>query len=986
MVATFNVRSLKRAKIHQLAAGCKSHNIDLVVIQEHRGRVASDIEVRAVEEGGLLARTTATARGVGGIGIYVAERIKDLVSFSKINERLMMATIDANPTITVICAYAPTEDKTDQTKSEFYEALDVAIQAVPKHNLLVVAGDFNARIGSDCRSHSDHHVGQYLYHDETNDNGHRLYQLCNAHDLLVAQSFFPHRRGRIWTWTHTGGSRAQLDHILINRKWANSLENCRAYSSVDIASDHRILCARIKVSLRTWHSIKPPPKINWCALADPSIQEQFDSELKNRLAVTEYQNESSAQSDYDHLEKTVRETGECILGLKRRGPKLPSWVSETTIELLERRDKLLLQTRAVTNPEAKTKMELEWKRLRIEVNVAFAMDEQLFIDGKLKNIQEAAETGNSTLAWKLIRQISGKGQKPPVRVRSSRNSGGSTRKQLLDEWRNYFQVLLNGKPTTVLNPPPPAEQNLDIDDGEITLAEITLAISALNNNKAPGFDDTIVAELLKNAGPTMTNKMHNLCNRVFRGEKPPWQWITSKVVPIPKKGDLSLMMNYRGISLTSVGAKLYNRVMLNRIRPSIEKILRPNQAGFRPGRGTTELIAAIRRIIEGASAKQLPLIITFVDFRKAFDSVSRPMLFAIMRHYGIPERVVEAIARLYYGSKAKVFVNGDLSEEFEVSTGVMQGDVLAPYLFILVVDYVMSRSEENFGFEYTKRLSPRYPGKRIADLDYADDIALLESTIERATEFLRRVSEEALNVGLEINTDKTECMIINPSEVKDFGPGSETVTLGGNALKVVHDFKYLGSKVASTGSDVGHRMSLAWTAFWELKKVWGSEWVSQRLKINIFKAAVISILLYGCETWILNQDHERQLNTFATRCYRKILGIRLSENNRTSNADLYERVQQRPLVATVRMRQLRWLGHALRRDENTPSKEFALWHPRPSHGTAKPGAPKTTWHKYIIKVLEDWWKGLTVEDIEREAQNRESWRKIVAVCFKNYKP
>ena len=148
--------------------------------------------------------------------------------------------------------------------------------------------------------------------------------------------------------------------------------------------------------------------------------------------------------------------------------------------------------------------------------------------------------------------------------------------------------------------------------------------------------------------------------------------------------------------------------MLNRIRPSIEKILRPNQAGFRPGRGTTELIAAIRRIIEGASTKQLPLIITFVDFRKAFDSVSRPMLFAIMRHYSIPERVVEAIARLYYGSKAKVFVNGDLSEEFEVSTGVMQGDVLAPYLFILVVDYVMSRSVENFGFEYTKAYRPDF--------------------------------------------------------------------------------------------------------------------------------------------------------------------------------------------------------------------------------------------------------------------------------------
>ena len=194
--------------------------------------------------------------------------------------------------------------------------------------------------------------------------------------------------------------------------------------------------------------------------------------LKTVSQPKKYQSESSAQSDYDNLEKTARETGECILGLKKRGPKLPNWVSETTIELLERRDKLLLQTRAATNHEAKAKMELEWKLLQIEVDVAFAMDEQLFIDGQLKNIQEAAEIGNSALSWKLIRQISGKGQKPPVRVRSSRNSGGGTRKQLLDEWRHYFQVLLNGKPTTAFNLPPPAEQNLDIDDGEITLREI----------------------------------------------------------------------------------------------------------------------------------------------------------------------------------------------------------------------------------------------------------------------------------------------------------------------------------------------------------------------------------------------------------------------------------------------------------------------------------------------------------------------------------
>ena len=106
------------------------------------------------------------------------------------------------------------------------------------------------------------------------------------------------------------------------------------------------------------------------------------------------------------------------------------------------------------------------------------------------------------------------------------------------------------------------------------------------------------------------------------------------------------MTNYRGISLTAIGAKVYNRVLLNRIRPEMEKILRVNQAGFRPGRGTTELIASLRRLAEGAIHRNLPLIFTFVDFRKAFDSIIRTMLFAILLQYGIPPKIVEAIAAL----------------------------------------------------------------------------------------------------------------------------------------------------------------------------------------------------------------------------------------------------------------------------------------------------------------------------------------------------
>jgi len=100
-----------------------------------------------------------------------------------------------------------------------------------------------------------------------------------------------------------------------------------------------------------------------------------------------------------------------------------------------------------------------------------------------------------------------------------------------------------------------------------------------------------------------------------------------------KKGDLTKTDNYRGISLSQIRAKVYNRCLLNRIRTIIDKLLRPNQNGIRQGRSTSSHVLALCRIVEELKYAKKETVISFIDFRKAFDSINRDRMFLILKAY-----------------------------------------------------------------------------------------------------------------------------------------------------------------------------------------------------------------------------------------------------------------------------------------------------------------------------------------------------------------
>ena len=198
------------------------------------------------------------------------------------------------------------------------------------------------------------------------------------------------------------------------------------------------------------------------------------------------------------------------------------------------------------------------------------------------------------------------------------------------------------------------------------------------------------------------------------------------------------------------------------IEPKMENILRKNQNGFRRNRSTTSQILTIRRILEGVRAKNLQATLLFVDFTKAFDSIHRGKMEQILLAYGLPKETVAAIMILYRNTKVKVRSPDGDTEYFDIVAGVLQGDTLAPYLFIICLDYVLRTSIDKIrenGFELTKRRSKRYPAKTITDADYADDLALLANTPNQAETLLHSLERAAAGIGLHVNANKTEYVL-----------------------------------------------------------------------------------------------------------------------------------------------------------------------------------------------------------------------------------
>ena len=481
---------------------------------------------------------------------------------------------------------------------------------------------------------------------------------------------------------------------------------------------------------------------------------------------------------------------------------------------------------------------------------------------------------------------------------------GGTTEERLNIWFEHFKSLLGSEqPTPDLNSQffnQRVAETQPISCNPFCELELELVLKHMNSSKSPGLDN-IPPSVWKL--PNLRKDLLGFCNDALINKVIPKAWTTASIIPIPKKGDLTNPNNYRGISLAPVAAKVFNKLLLNRIYPYIDPLLRPNQNGFRRGRSTLPQILALRRIIEECKIGKKSAAIVFVDFSKAFDSINREALFHILGLYGIPSPIVNAIRLLYDSSYSRVQTVDGLTDFFKTLVGVLQGDTLAPFLFIIVLDYILRNCmSEDSGFTIKARQSRRIPAVQVTDLDFADDLALLADSIKQAEQLMNELEHAAQLVGLSMNASKTEYMTLN------INSSNESVTsIHGNPIEHVADFKYLGSYIADSRKDFNTRKGMAWSACIKLQKVWTSG-ISEQLKVKFFKACVEPVLLYGSETWTMNRQFEKRINGCYTRLLMKAKNI--SWKKHPTLHQIYGDLP--PIASVLAQRRARFASHCMR--------------------------------------------------------------------------
>jgi hypothetical protein len=847
----------------------------------------NDSEIHSQEDvlGYWWHKTSSIApHSTGGIGLLLSPRFQKALTFVRsVSDRILHAVI-AFKTLKmhIFACYSPTS--VNRTDSEaFYEQLRQIIWNLPRRDLIIIAGDLNASLPQGLRR------APFVMGCK-NQNADLLDELMESVDMVAATSYCRKKPEKRITFRGPRQRRAALDHILIPWKWRRNIKDTVSLFPQLLTSDHALVGLRLRITDQLYRPPKPSrSKWNWFDLRKCETRRNFDACLKAMWWGRELSFDKVVQS----IQKAAEE---CLpTNVRRTRPGLP-WEMDSNIKA------------------ARLDLEACKRRLRIEENVSnvtnacraserYRVVIDAYIDSEvnaaLKEI--ALDTGGRQvkIAWRTLRKLTGKkrgcslqidGENPESRLKAAK-----------DYFCNLYSPALPSMTTSMFTAPNCIEKasEASFNTGPATVVEVRKAANDLAPGRAPGVDGLPV-ECFRSW--QVARQMAQIINKIMleNGEVPT-QWGEAVVVPVPKKVGARTLDQHRGISLLNIAVKVYNRLLLSRLQPIIDPLLRPEQNGFRKGRSTVQHILALKRIIEEVEGHKLEAHLVFVDFKKAFDSISRGVLPSVLNAYGVPSKLQNAVCAMYKHTFVSVKTADGLTPTFDTTTGVLQGDVLAPFLFTLCMDCAMRSAfpDNSDGLQLDRRRSSRHAGRSISVMAYADDLVLMSSTREGVQRLLSSLEGACRPLGLVVNAEKTKALAFN---VTDNTP----IRASTGVVQVCKDFIYLGCSLPDISTEMQRRRGLAWAACAKLQPIWSSP-ASPFAKAKLFSATIEPLLMYGSEAWTLSAANEAALDGTHARLLRAAMGF--AWPCATSTVEMFQIAQKKRLSQVLRERRRKILSN-----------------------------------------------------------------------------
>jgi exonuclease III len=224
-LGTWNVRTmLAPGKMSETAREMRRYKIEILAIQETRWSGKGKID----KTNFTLYYAGEKKQGKNGTAFLVGGGIRNkIMQYEAVDGRISWIRIEnKQANITIINAYAPTENSKEEEKTKFNDKLEKVCEKVKRNDILMIVGDFNAKIGKKERNEGV--AGKATIHDTTNDNGAKICDLAAATNTFIVSTQYRHKREHKITWMIPGGTEGnQIDHMLISKKWKRIIQDVR---------------------------------------------------------------------------------------------------------------------------------------------------------------------------------------------------------------------------------------------------------------------------------------------------------------------------------------------------------------------------------------------------------------------------------------------------------------------------------------------------------------------------------------------------------------------------------------------------------------------------------------------------------------------------------------------------------------------------------------------------------------------------------------